>query len=106
MNVFHALLSNFSHLLHSGNAAHAADCVTLHKDVTTRHQLQRLQRAAIRSNQTLPALGKPLFIADHVLDLDDVAIHIILKNFDSLQRIMKQLAYEKLGITNSFSRTC
>ena len=50
--------------------------------------------------------GKPLFIADHVLDLDDVAIHIILKNFDSLQRIMKQLAYEKLGITNSFSRTC
>lgn len=85
VNVLHTVKYYPAHFFETLVRTHSAHCIALYKDVTTGKELDGLKRAAIRTDYTLAPLNKALFVAHNVSNLDNIAGHIILKDFDSLR---------------------
>mmetsp|Transcript_14166 Transcript_14166/g.33625 ORF Transcript_14166/g.33625 Transcript_14166/m.33625 type:complete len:359 (-) Transcript_14166:160-1236(-) len=82
--VLHAVLHYLAHLLDALEGAHSRDGVAVHEHVALREQLDRLERRAVGPNQPVAPLDETLLCAHEVADLDDVALHLILKHAQRL----------------------
>mmetsp|Transcript_26419 Transcript_26419/g.57629 ORF Transcript_26419/g.57629 Transcript_26419/m.57629 type:complete len:237 (+) Transcript_26419:619-1329(+) len=84
MNVLDAVLHDAAHRLEALEGAHGGHCVALHQDVALCEQLDCLEGGAVGADQALPPLHKLLLVADDAANLDDVALHVIIQDLESL----------------------
>lgn len=90
VHVGHAVLDHAAHLLQPFVWPHGADRVALHEDVAAREELERFQRAPVRSQDALPPLHEAVPVAHQVPDLDDVggaggAVAVVVEDADGLR---------------------
>lgn len=57
----------------------------MHHDVAVGDHFDGLEGTTIGSDEALPPLGEALFVANHVFNLDDITLDIILHD---LQRLL------------------
>jgi hypothetical protein len=88
------------HLFEPFEVTHAGHGVALHEHVAPREQLQSFQSGTVRPKEALAAVNKLLSIAHDATNLDDVCLHIVLQDFNSL--LGRQTSSQQLDQISGF----
>mmetsp|Transcript_32439 Transcript_32439/g.64311 ORF Transcript_32439/g.64311 Transcript_32439/m.64311 type:complete len:229 (-) Transcript_32439:95-781(-) len=86
MYVVHAVHHDGPRLFDARSGTHHRHSVPLHEHVALRQELQRAESGAVRAHEPLPPLYEPVLVADHPADLDNVAVHVVVQDFQRLGR--------------------
>ena len=84
MDVLHAVDHNAANCLQTLETAHYGHGIALYEDVAVRKELDSLQSRTFGTEETLTTLDETVFGGNIAANLDNIALHRILQNFNSL----------------------